>query len=690
MVERSVSPTKSGADGRRTPSRATPVSSRTATPSRTAQAAATPLTDPVPAPPPIKRPIPAGCVHLERSLKLGPASPAAHPPDLVANRVKTENDDEGGGVGDPLGSSGNGHVSDEARRALKRYVAGLRWGAKIRAGEVKVVDEEEAEPPSESSQRSAKRRKLDYPVCGTCETELHRPFICFDCAFTGCFLPHQHEGNAKPHIVQHLQAHAHSFAFDLVRGTLFCADCNDVVLDPTFETVLARERGRYGAKTRARAHGPYLASLDNLPLPETTSAVSCRIPRGLRNMGATCFMNVIIQAFLHNPLLRNYFLSDRHNPALCTGARTCLACEMDKIFCEFFSGSPDKGPHGPASFLYCIWMDQSSAELSQAGQHDAHEFFISALNGIHGALTSRSLERSLLPTFPYEDENICSLLFEHYEGSGTGSGLSSEEGTPLGGAGVVACPCVVHRTFSGQLQSDVTCQRCGKVNSTRDPMLDLSLDVRPDSARKKDGTFDASAEATSKKNKTKKLSVHDKKLAAAEREGTEEEQHLTVCLQRYCAKEKLGNDDYTCSACGGMASATKQLSLFRLPPVLCIQLKRFEHTSAATKIDTRVTFPLVLDVREFSTAVVRGDSARLNPDPEAYLYDLFTVVVHEGSMNTGHYTNFSRWRKQWYRFDDDKVAPAKLSDVLGARAYQLCYQRRCLKNLASRRPTSAS
>lgn len=71
-------------------------------------------------------------------------------------------------------------------------------------------------------------------------------------------------------------------------------------------------------------------------------------------------------------------------------------------------------------------------------------------------------------------------------------------------------------------------------------------------------------------------------------------------------------------------------------------------------------------------------------DNRAYLYDLFTVVVHEGSMNTGHYTNFSKWREQWYRFDDDKVTPAKLGDVLGARAYQLCYKRRSLKNVAGR------
>lgn len=65
----------------------------------------------------------------------------------------------------------------------------------------------------------------------------------------------------------------------------------------------------------------------------------------------------------------------------------------------------------------------------------------------------------------------------------------------------------------------------------------------------------------------------------------------------------------------------------------------------------------------------------------AYLYDLFTVVVHEGTMNTGHYTNYAKWRGSWYRFDDDKVAPTSEAVVLQARAYQLCYRRRVLRNV---------
>jgi ubiquitin carboxyl-terminal hydrolase 22/27/51 len=63
-------------------------------------------------------------------------------------------------------------------------------------------------------------------------------------------------------------------------------------------------------------------------------------------------MNSVLQALLHTPPLRNYFLSDRHNRYVCqkNAQRLCLACDMDAMFSAAFSG--DRTPYSPAQFLY--------------------------------------------------------------------------------------------------------------------------------------------------------------------------------------------------------------------------------------------------------------------------------------------------------------------------------------------------
>lgn len=58
--------------------------------------------------------------------------------------------------------------------------------------------------------------------------------------------------------------------------------------------------------------------------------------RGLLNLGQTCFLNVVLQCLAHNPLLRNYFLSDKHNCRQCK-IEHCTSCEMDKLFTEVTS-----------------------------------------------------------------------------------------------------------------------------------------------------------------------------------------------------------------------------------------------------------------------------------------------------------------------------------------------------------------
>uniref|UniRef100_A0A8C2PYM8 ubiquitinyl hydrolase 1 n=1 Tax=Cyprinus carpio TaxID=7962 RepID=A0A8C2PYM8_CYPCA len=168
---------------------------------------------------------------------------------------------------------------------------------------------------------------------------------------------------------------------------------------------------------------------------------------------------------------------------------------------------------------------------------------------------------------------------------------------------------------------------------------------------------------------------------------------LDECFELYTKEEQLAPDDaWKCPHCKQLQQGTVQMSLWTLPDILILHLKRFRQVGERrNKLSTLVHFPLTgLDMGRHM--VKRSNCARPPPDwkqqahprPEAshptltFLYDLYAVCNHHGGMHGGHYTAYCRNSVdgQWYAYDDSSVEPVPEGEVCTRGAYILFYQRR--------------
>lgn len=180
-------------------------------------------------------------------------------------------------------------------------------------------------------------------VCGSTRNLLG----CLHCVFFGC----------KNHIGEHYKNKKHSMAIQLNHGHIFCFGCGDYVYDKKFLKI--NESCQFKAAKSLKKSVSYslwfpseaeIACLQSIPKKILTENNRLGL-RGLFNLGSTCFMNCIIQVLIHTPVLRDYFLSDRHHCML----SSCMVCEISKIFQEFYCGKT--GPISLHNLLFLIWKN---------------------------------------------------------------------------------------------------------------------------------------------------------------------------------------------------------------------------------------------------------------------------------------------------------------------------------------------
>uniref|UniRef100_A0A2C9KAF6 Ubiquitinyl hydrolase 1 n=1 Tax=Biomphalaria glabrata TaxID=6526 RepID=A0A2C9KAF6_BIOGL len=191
---------------------------------------------------------------------------------------------------------------------------------------------------------------------------------------------------------------------------------------------------------------------------------------------------------------------------------------------------------------------------------------------------------------------------------------------------------------------------------------------------------------------------------------------LQDSLDQFVKEELLeGVNAYFCEKCGEKRNAIKRMCIKMLPPLLCIQLKRFGYdweANRALKFDDYFKFPWRLDMEPYtvegmarregqqmdrsstsdnqsSSSSNDGDggnsdslngeieagieAASINSEPSPIQYDLVGIVVHSGQANAGHYYSFIRDRRgtvitnpnkgKWFKFNDTVVEEFDMNDV---------------------------
>lgn len=175
---------------------------------------------------------------------------------------------------------------------------------------------------------------------------------------------------------------------------------------------------------------------------------------------------------------------------------------------------------------------------------------------------------------------------------------------------------------------------------------------------------------------------------------------LSDCFNLYTQEERLGPEDpWLCPSCKRPQQGVKKLSLWSLPDILVIHLKRFSQMSTQrTKLDTLIDFP-IHDLDMSPHIVHRSHMNHMNSNGNGVLgywspwkppqrhfhrsdntYELYGICNHHGSMQSGHYTAYCRNPTDglWYHFDDTTVKKVEESQIVTGSAYILFYQRRSL------------
>jgi ubiquitin C-terminal hydrolase len=142
--------------------------------------------------------------------------------------------------------------------------------------------------------------------------------------------------------------------------------------------------------------------------------------------------------------------------------------------------------------------------------------------------------------------------------------------------------------------------------------------------------------------------------------------NIYECLDLYSLNELMdGDNKWYDEDKKEKIVVNKKTEFFSFPDVLVLDFKRFNNSLRKNQV--LIEFPLEgLDLKKYV----------IGYNKDSYVYDLYGVCNHSGSVMGGHYTAYIKNPNgKWYLYNDVRVSEVEEKEVVSPKAYCLFYRK---------------